>query len=101
MNRRDFIRRLGQAATMASSAGTAAAGAFSAATDAWKVTSKQLHSRIDKLTNQIQAFEAQMSGRMNELALDLEYQRWMLRIIFLLLIISFAIDGGMTFALLH
>jgi hypothetical protein len=102
MNRRDFIRGLGQAVTMASTAGAAASGVFTAATgsaaDAWKITSNQLHSRMDKLSNQIQTFEAQMSGRMNELTLDIEYQRWMMRIIFLLLIISFAIDGGMALA---
>lgn len=90
---------------MASSAGAAAAGAFStateSATDAWKVTSKQLHSRVDKLASQIQAFETQVSSRLDELTMDLEYQRWMMKLIFLLLIISFAMDGGMTFALIY
>jgi len=107
--RRDFFRNLGT-----KSAGAAASIAAPALLHAEALT-EQIHATAKDLNNKINENAAELNGKIKETtseikdqvhelgvrldttALLLSYRQAQIHLIFLLLVISFAIDGGMAF----
>jgi len=108
-SRRNFFRNLGT-----KTAGAAASMAAPAMLHAEALT-EQIHATAKDLNNKINESAAELNERLRETtseikeqmnglgnridasALLLSYQQAQIHLIFLLLVLSFAIDGGMTF----
>ena len=108
-SRRDFFRNLGTktASTAASMVAPAMLHA-EALSEQIHATAKDLNDKINEgaaelngkikeATSEIKGQVHELGGRLDASALMLSYQQAQIHLIFLLLILSFAIDGGMTF----
>jgi hypothetical protein len=99
MNRRDFFEIL-RRKTASLAASTAAPGLayINSISDELKALSKDLNRKLGvmpaEMKNRLQA----LHSRLDEAALAMSYQQMLLYFIFLLLVLSFAIDAGMTTA---
>ncbi len=96
-DRRKFFRNLG-----AKTASVAVGAAIPAAYHTQKLAlelkelAKDLNSKLSETTAQLGSQIGALSDRLDANALTMTYQQAQITLIFLLLLISFAIDGGMT-----
>ena len=98
-NRRDFFRNL------VSKSAVLAAGAVAPAIvymDTFKIEidalSRELNQKLAKSTDDLKAQIRSLNNRLDSAALTMTYQQAQICFIFLLLLISFAIDAGITAA---
>lgn len=108
-DRRDFFRTLGTktAGAVASVATPAAIHAeslsqqiretSSSLSEKLSNTTKELNERLSNAATETQEQVRGLTDRIDTSALMLSYQQVQINIIFMLLLISFAIDGGMGF----
>jgi len=108
-DRRIFFRNLGaKSAGIATSIATPAALHAEALSKQIQKSSKELHSKLSEATEDLSERISEATAEVNEQirgvtsridtsALLLSYQQAQIHLIFLLLILSFAIDGGMAF----
>jgi len=108
-SRRDFFRNLGaKTAGVAASMAAPAMLHAEALTEQIHTTAKDLNDKINvgaaelnekikETTSEIKDQMHRLGNRIDTSALLLSYQQAQIHLIFLLLVISFAIDGGMTF----
>ena len=97
MNRRHFFKDFGaKAATVAAS--TASSGVVYANSfgEEFKLLAQEFNQKLAKSASDLGGQVSQLSNRLDGAALTLTYQQMQLYLIFLLLVISFAIDAGMT-----
>ena len=94
-NRRDFLRNLGSKAAGAAATVVTPVMAYDFSHEL-KRLSGQFNQKLDKVSDLIGAKTEQLSNRIDSVALTQTYQQTMIHLIFLLLIISYVIDGGMT-----
>lgn len=108
-NRRDFFRTIGTktAGIAASVAAPAALHAESlskhlretstAFSDKLSSTTRELNERLSEATTETTEQVRELTNRIDTSALVMSYQQVQINLIFMLLLISFAIDGGMGF----
>jgi len=95
--RRDFFRNLGS-----KSVGLAAGAVVPAIVymDTFKIEidalSRELNQKLAKSANDLKAQFHSLNNRLDRAALTMTYQQAQICFIFLLLLVSFAIDAGMT-----
>ena len=91
-SRRDFFRNLG-----VKSAGiTASTITYTQFREEIDKVASNLNKRIIETTSEMNDQVRSVTDRMDASALMMSYQQAQINLIFLLLILSFAIDGGMT-----
>lgn len=108
-DRRDFFRNLGaKSAGIAASIAAPAALHAEALSQQIRESSKELYAKLSETAGELSERVSETTAEVNEqirgvtsridtFALLLSYQQVQIHLIFLLLVISFAIDGGMTF----
>ena len=96
-NRRHFFKDIGNK-TVGLAAGAAAPALvhLNSLNDELKALSKDLNAKLGKVSVEVKGQVQALHNRLDGAALTLSYQQMQLTLIFLLLILSFAIDAGMT-----
>jgi hypothetical protein len=97
MDRREFLRDWGRKTVAATAA--VATPALALKDDVLKDLSEvvsSLDGKINKVSSTLGGKIDGLSDRLDASAVALAYQQYQLHLIFLLLLISFAIDGGMA-----
>ena len=99
-NRRDFFRNLGSKSAVLAAGAVAPAIVYM---DSFKIEldtlSRELNQKLAKSTDELKAQIHSLNYRLDRAALTMTYQQAQICFIFVLLLISFAIDAGMTTAL--
>ena len=98
-SRRNFFSNMGRQA-VAAAAGVAAPAMLhlNALSDELQALGSQLNGKMDMLSAEVKEQVLTLHNRLDAAALTMSYQQVQLYIIFMLLVLSFAIDGGMTTA---
>ena len=97
IKRRDFLRGLGSKTAAAATAVVTPTVAYAEELSSeMKKLSDQLHEKLSSTASVLGDRIGQVSNRMDAAALTMAYQQAQLHLIFLLLFISFVIDGGMS-----
>ena len=107
-DRRDFFRNIGTK-TVAAAASVAAPAALhaEALSDQIKQSSREFSDKLSKTADELNARVTEatseatkqiqgVTSRINSAALVSAYQQAQINILFILIVLSFAIDGGMT-----
>jgi hypothetical protein len=97
LKRRAFFKDFGSK-TVGLAAGAAAPALvqLNSLGDEFRTLSQQLNSKLARASAEVKEQVQSIHNRLDGAALKLSYQQLQLYFIFLLLIISFAIDAGMT-----
>jgi len=100
-NRRDFFRNLGSKSAVLAAGTVVPAIVYM---DTFKIEidplSRELNQKLAKSTDGLKAQIRSLNNRLDRAALTMTYQQAQICFIFLLLLVSFAIDAGMTTALI-
>ena len=97
MNRRDFFSNMGRkTAAVAAGVATPALVHLNSLSDELKAMSKDLKGKLGFVSAEVKEQVQSLHNRLDGAAMTLTYQQIQLHLIFLLLILSFAIDAGFT-----
>ena len=95
--RRDFFRGLGsKTAGIAACAVAPTMVQLSSLSDEIRKLGSQFNRKLSQSTAEIAEQLGRVNYRLDKAALTMTYQQMQLHLIFLLLLVSFAIDGGFT-----
>jgi hypothetical protein len=97
MKRRDFFSNMGKK-TVAIAAGAAAPALLhlNSLSDELRALSKELNGKLGVMSAEVKEQVQSLHNRLEGAALAMSYQQMQLYFIFLLLVLGFAIDAGMT-----
>ena len=99
--RRDFFRNLGSKSVVLAVGAVAPAIVYM---DSFKIEidalSRELNQKLARTTDELISQIQRLNNRLDRAALTMTYQQAQICFIFLLLLVSFAIDAGMTTALI-
>ena len=99
-NRREFFRNLGSKSAVLAAGAVAPAMVYMDSLKAEiRGISRELNQKLAKSTDELKSQIQSLNGRLDRAALTMTYQQAQICFIFLLLLVSFAIDAGMTTAL--
>ena len=99
INRRDFFSKMGKKASVAAAAVAAPVLVnLNALSDEFKAFSMEMNGKLGAVTSEAKEQVHALSNRLDGTALQLSYQQVQLYFIFLLLVLSFGIDAGLTAA---
>ena len=99
--RRDFFRNLGSKSVGLAAGAVAPTMLYIDSLKAEiKSASQELHQKLAKSTDELKALIHSLNNRLDRTAITMTYQQAQICFIFLLLLVSFAIDAGMTTALI-
>ena len=97
MKRRDFFSNMGKkTATIAAGAAAPALLHLNSLSDEMKALSKDLNGKLGAISAEVREQVQSLHNRLDGAALAMSYQQMQLYFIFLLLVLGFAIDAGMT-----
>jgi len=97
MNRRAFFSNMARkTASVAASASVPALMHINSLSDKMKILSKDLNGKLGSVSAEMKEQVQSLHNRLDGAALTMSYQQMQLYFIFLLLILSFAIDAGIT-----
>jgi len=99
IKRRDFFSNMGRKASVVA-AGVAAPGLIhlNSLSDEFKAFSMDMNGKLGLVTAEVKGQLHSLNSRLDGTALKLSYQQVQLYFIFLLLVLSFGIDAGLTAA---
>ena len=96
-NRRHFFKNIGKKTAGIAAAATAPALIqLNSLADDLKVLSVDINSKLSKASAEFKGQVQSLNNRLDGAALTMSFQQLQITFIFLLLLISFAIDAGMT-----
>jgi hypothetical protein len=99
INRRDFFSKMGKKASVAAAAVAAPTlVGLNSLSDDFKAFSMEMNGKLGLVTAEVKQQLHGLNNRLDSTALKLSYQQVQLYFIFLLLILSFGIDAGITAA---
>ncbi len=97
MNRRDFFNSMGRkTAAVATGAAAPALVHLNSLSDELRALSKELNGKLGVMSAEVKEQAQSLHNRLDGAALAMSYQQMQLYFIFLLLVLGFAIDAGMT-----
>jgi len=97
MKRRDFFSNFGRkTAAVAVSAAAPALVHMNSLSDELKALSQELNGKIGSVSAEVKEQIQSVHNRLDGAAMTMSYQQMQLYFIFLLLVLSFAIDAGIT-----
>jgi hypothetical protein len=99
INRRDFFSKMGKKASVAAAAVAAPTlVGLNSLSDEFKAFSMEMNGKLGAVKSEVKEQVHALNNRLDGTVLKLSYQQVQLYFIFLLLILSFGIDAGMTAA---
>ena len=97
MRRRDFFSNIGRkTAAVAAGAAAPALVHLNSLSDELRALSKELNGKLGVMSAEVKEQVQSLHNRLDGAALAMSYQQIQLYFIFLLLVLGFAIDAGMT-----
>jgi hypothetical protein len=97
INRRDFFSKMGKKASVAAAAVAAPTlVGLNSLSDEFKAFSMEMNGKLGAVKSEVKEQVHALNNRLDGTVLKLSYQQVQLYFIFLLLILSFGIDAGLT-----